>query len=79
MAMRITRERYLDDSRQWALTIELVSRTPEMHSALDALSPQERQAVGDVLVEALARVAKIVEPVAIERGAKPPHVSAGDP
>lgn len=72
--MKITRERYLDDSRQWALTLDLVSRTPEMHSALDALSPDGRQAIGDVLVEALAKVARIVEPVAVERGAKPARV-----
>lgn len=72
--MKITRERYLDDSTRWGLTLELVSRTPEMHSALDALSPDARQAVGDVLVEALVKVGKIVEPVAVERGAQPVHV-----
>ena len=69
--MNITRERYLDDSNRWRLTIELVSRTPQMHSALDALSPEQREALGDVLVEALAKAARIVEPVAIARGARP--------
>ena len=69
--MNITRERYLDDSNRWRLTIELVSRTPEMHSAMDALSPEQRQALGDVLVEALAKAARIMEPVAIARGARP--------
>lgn len=73
--MRITRERYLDDSRVWALAIELASRTPEMHSAIDALSPADREAIGDVLVEALARVSRIVEPIAVARGAKPVHVT----
>ena len=69
--MNIIRERYLDDSNRWRLTIELVSRTPAMHSALDALSPEQRGALGDVLVEALAKAARIVEPVAVERGARP--------
>jgi hypothetical protein len=52
--MKITRERYLDDSNTWGLTLELVSRTHEMHSAMDALPPEVRQAIGDVLVEALS-------------------------
>jgi hypothetical protein len=72
--MRITRERYLDDSRTWALSVELVTRTPEMHSTLDALSPAEREAIGDVLVDALSKIARIVEPTALQRGAKPVHV-----
>lgn len=65
--MKITRERYLDDSDRWLLTLDLVSRTPEMHSALDALSPEAREALGDVLVEALEKAARIVEPVTVER------------
>ena len=69
--MNITRERYLDDSNRWGLTIGLLSHTPEMHSALDALSPEQREALGDVLVEALAKTARIVEPVAVARGARP--------
>ena len=72
--MRITRERYLDDSRTWALSRELVTRTPEMHSTLDALPPSDREAIGDLLVEALARIARIVEPSAVGRGARPVHV-----
>ena len=72
--MRITRERYLDDSRTWALSVELVTRTPEMHSTLYALSPAEREAIGDVLVDALSKIARIVEPTALQRGAKPVHV-----
>lgn len=72
--MKITRERYLDDTKRWGLTLELVTRTTEMHSALDALAPEVRQAIGDVLVEALVKVGKLVEPTAVERGAKPVHV-----
>ena len=72
--MRITRERYLDDSRTWALSLELVTRTPEMHSTLDAMTAPDREAIGDLIVEALGRIARIVEPYAVERGAKPVHV-----
>jgi hypothetical protein len=69
--MRITRDRYLDDSNRWHLAIEALSRTPEMHSAIDALSPAQRDALGDVLVEALDKAARIIEPVAVQRGARP--------
>jgi hypothetical protein len=69
--MRIARERYLDDSSRWYLTLELWSRTGEMHSAMDALSAEQRQAIGDVLSAAMEKAAHIIEPVAIEHGAKP--------
>jgi hypothetical protein len=68
--MKIARERYLDDSTRWFLSLELWSRTTEMHSTLDALSAEQRQAIGDVIVDALDRIARIVEPVAIQRGAR---------
>ena len=71
MAMRIARERYLDDSNRWFLSLELWSRTAEMHSTLDALSAEQRQAIGDVMVDALDRIACLAQPMAIERGAKP--------
>jgi hypothetical protein len=73
--MKIARERYLDDSTRWFLTLELWTRTAEMHSAMDALSPEQRQAMGDAIVDALDRIARIVEPVAIERGARPVRVA----
>jgi hypothetical protein len=73
--MRIARERHLDDSTRWFLGLELSSRTAEMHSAMDALSPEQRQAIGDAMVDALNRIAEIVEPVAIERGARPVRLS----
>ena len=73
--MKIARERYLDDSTRWFLSLDLWTRTAEMHSTLDALSPEQRQAIGEVIVQALDRIASIVEPVAIERGAKPVRVA----
>jgi hypothetical protein len=69
--MRIARERFLDDSTRWSLSLELWSRTSEMHSTLDALTPEQRQAIGEAMVDALDRIARIVEPIAIERGARP--------
>ena len=77
--MRIARERYLDDSTRWFLTLELWTRTAEMHSAMDALSSEQRQAIGDAIVDALNRIAHIVEPVAIERGARPVRVAMHEP
>jgi hypothetical protein len=73
--MKITRERFLDDTNRWPLVIELLSRTGEMHSAIDALAPAERDALVDVLVEALAKAARIIEPAAVARGARP-HTGA---
>jgi hypothetical protein len=73
--MRITRDRYLDDSRTWALSLELVTRTPEMHSTLDAMSATDREAIGDLIVGALASIARIVEPYAAQRGARPVHLT----
>jgi len=75
--MRIARERYLDDSSRWFLSLELWSRTAEMHSTLDGLAPEQRQAIGEVIVDALDRIARIIEPVAIARGAKPIRVRYG--
>ena len=65
--MRITRERYLDDSNRWHLTIELVTRTAEMHSAVDSLAPEAREGIADALVEALEKIGKLVEPALPER------------
>lgn len=63
--MKIIRERYLDDSGRWHLTIELVSRTPDMHSAMDALLPDERQMLAEALVEVLDKAARILTRVTV--------------
>lgn len=60
--MEIARERFLDLSRDFHLTLSLRSRTPSMHSALTALTPDERARVSDVLAHALDEVAGIVSP-----------------
>ncbi len=60
--MEIARERFLDLSRDFHLTLSLRSRTTAMHSALTGLAPDERARVSDVLAEALDRIAAIVGP-----------------
>jgi hypothetical protein len=51
--MEIARERFLDDSRLFHMTLTLRSRTTEMHSVLTALSSEERDAVNVALARAL--------------------------
>jgi hypothetical protein len=58
--MEIARERFLDDTRRFHLTISLRSRTPEMHSALSGLTPDERDAVGGALARALDEIQAVI-------------------
>ena len=58
--MEIARERFLDESRQYHLSLSLRSRTTEMHSVLSALSGEERDAVGAALARALDEIQAIV-------------------
>ena len=58
--MEIARERFLDDSRTFHLTIGIRSRTTEAHSLLSALSPEEREQVSAAMVKAMDQIEKIV-------------------
>jgi hypothetical protein len=58
--MEIARERFLDESRQYHLSLSLRSRTTEMHSVLSALSGEERDAVGAALARALDEIQAVV-------------------
>jgi hypothetical protein len=58
--MEIARERFLDDTRRFHLTLSLRSRTAEMHSALSALSPDEREAVSLALARALDDIQEVL-------------------
>jgi hypothetical protein len=58
--MEIARERFLDDSRTYHLTLTLRSRTTEMHSALTALGSDERDRVAAVLARALDEIQQVV-------------------
>jgi hypothetical protein len=58
--MEIARERFLDDSRTYHLTIGIRSRTTEAHSLLSLLTPEERDAVSVAMVKAMDQIEKIV-------------------
>ena len=60
--MEIARERFLDDSRTYHLTIGLRSRTTEAHSLLSSLTPEEREQVTTAIVVAMDQIEKIVRP-----------------
>ena len=54
--MVISRERYLDDSSRYLVTLSLASRTLETHGWLSSLPAEVQQQVGDVLTRALDSV-----------------------
>ena len=58
--MEISRERFLDESRSYHLTIALRSRTTEAHSLLTALTPDEREQVNAAIVNAMDQIENIV-------------------
>lgn len=60
--MEISRERFLDDSRTYHLTIAIRSRSTEAHSLLTALTPEEREQVSAAMVKAMDQIEKIVRP-----------------
>jgi hypothetical protein len=60
--MEIARERFLDDTRRFHVTLSVRSRTTEMHSALSALSPNERERVGAALAQALDELQRVLAP-----------------
>lgn len=59
--MEIARERFLDESRNYHLTIGLRSRTTEAHSLLTSLTPEEREQVSLAMVRALDQIEQIVK------------------
>lgn len=59
--MEIARERFLDETRDFHLTVALRSRTTAAHSLLTSLSPEERERVSDAIVRALNEVERIVK------------------
>lgn len=60
--MEIARERFLDESRAYHLSIGVRSRTTEAHSLLSALTPDERERVSNAIVQALNEIEQIVRP-----------------
>jgi len=60
--MDISRERFLDESRSYHLTIGLRSRTTEAHSLLTSLTAEEREQVSAAIVKAMDQIEQIVRP-----------------
>ena len=60
--MEIARERFLDDSRTYHLTIGVRSRTTEAHSLLTSLTAEEREQFSSAIVTAMDQIEKIVRP-----------------
>jgi peptidyl-tRNA hydrolase len=58
--MEIARERFLDDSRTYHLTVGLRSRTTAAHSLLSELTDDERAQVSAAIVHALDEVERIL-------------------
>jgi hypothetical protein len=58
--MVIERDRYLDDSGDWLLSLGLRSRSPGTHSLLSALDEAERQKVSESLAHALDDIARLL-------------------
>jgi hypothetical protein len=58
--MEIVRDRFLDESRAYHVSLGLRSRTTEMHSALTALTADERDRVSRALVTALDEIERVV-------------------
>jgi hypothetical protein len=60
--MEIVRDRFLDESRAYHVSVGLRSRTTEMHSALSALTPAEREQINLAIVRALDDIEHILRP-----------------
>ena len=60
--MEIARERFLDESRTFHLTIGVRSRTTQAHGLLTSLTPEEREQVSIAIVKAMDQIEKIVRP-----------------
>ena len=65
--MEIARERFLDDTRRYHLTLAVRSRTTEMHSTLTGLSAEERDRVNTALARCLDEIQRVIAPQIRER------------
>lgn len=61
-AMEIARERFLDDSRAYHLTIGVRSRTTAAHSLLTSLTTEEQEQVSMAIVRAMDQIEQIIRP-----------------
>jgi hypothetical protein len=58
--MTYQRDRFLDDSSVWHVSLELRSRSGPMHSLMTSLTPEERAAVSDALASALDAIVPVL-------------------
>ena len=58
--MVIGRDRYLDDSPRFHLTLELRTRTGDLHSLLSAAGPELHDRLGAAMVRALDEIAGLL-------------------
>jgi hypothetical protein len=65
--MIITRDRYLDDTPQLAMSLVLQTRTAEMHSLLSDASDEIHDEIARILVQALDRLDAALRPEAARR------------
>lgn len=74
--MEIVRERFLDESRAYHVTLGLRSRTTEMHSMLSALTTAERDQISLAIVHALDDIERVLRahlPAKTWRGSATDH------
>jgi hypothetical protein len=60
--MIISRDRYLDETSRYHLTISLATRTGIMHSLLSNIPDEERASIGEILVQALNEIEERIRP-----------------
>ena len=59
--MEIARERFLDDSRAYHVTIGVRSRTTEAHSLMTSLTGDEREQVSVAIVTAMDQIQAVLQ------------------
>jgi hypothetical protein len=60
--MIIARDRYLDDTKLYHLTLSLLTRSGAMHSLLSNVPEADREAISDILVRALNEIEQRLKP-----------------
>jgi hypothetical protein len=68
--MIIARERYLDDTRQFHLTVKLETRTGAMHSLLSNVPSEQRDVIASILVRAMDEIAAELGPSLTQRATR---------
>jgi hypothetical protein len=68
--MDITRDRYLDDTSRYHVTLSLMTRRAEMHSLLTDVPAEVQQQIGETLVRCLDEIQRLLAPFVAQAGAK---------